>query len=94
MKTYRELSESLRESTLADNGRVQVHYDSTNGKGQPIKIIATVPPMQEPEINNKYDMIRYVEKYIKSMKSKGIIKGNYEVVFPDSPKWYKWGGQK
>lgn len=69
-------------------GRVQVHYDSQDGYGKPIKVLATVPPMTEKPINSKYDMARYLEKYLKDMKAKGIIKGmNYEIVYPHDPKW-------
>ena len=48
--------------------------------------------MQEPAIDNKYDLNRYVEKYLKDMKSKGIIQGtDYEIVFPHDAKWRKSG---
>ncbi len=84
MKTYKQLMEEVI-------GRVQVHYDSQDGYGKPIKVIATVPPMQEPPIENKYDLVRYLEKYIKNMKAKGVIKGNYEIVHPHNAKWRKSG---
>ena len=84
MKTYKQLMEEV-------TGRVQVHYDSQDGYGKPIKVIATVPPMQEPALDNKYDLMRYIEKYIKNMKAKGVIKGNYEIVYPHDAKWRKSG---
>lgn len=82
MKTF---GQHLTESD--DYGRVQVHYDSVDGYGKPIKVIATVPPVQEKPIDSKYDMVRYLEKYIKDMKSKGVIKGKYDIVHPHDPKW-------
>lgn len=85
MKSYKQLKEEL---VL---GRVQVHYDSVNGYGKPIKVIATVPPMQEKPIENKYDLMRYIEKYINSMKAKNVIKGKYEIVYPHDSKWRKSG---
>jgi hypothetical protein len=85
MKTYKQFAEEVV-------GRVQIHYGSKNGYGKPIKVIATVPPMQEPAIDNKYDLNRYIEKYLKDMKSKGIIQGtDYEIVFPHDAKWRKSG---
>ena len=85
MKTYKQLMEEV-------TGRVQVHYPSKDGYGKPIKVIATVPPMQEPAIDNKYDLNRYLEKYLKDMKSKGVIQGmDYEIVFPHDAKWRKSG---
>lgn len=85
MKSYKQLIEEVV-------GRVQIHYSSKNGYGKPIKVIATVPPMQEPAIDNKYDLNRYIEKYLKDMKSKGVIQGtNYEIVFPHDAKWRKSG---
>jgi hypothetical protein len=88
MKSY---SQYISEETV---GRVQVHYDSVNGYGKPIKVIATVPPMQEKPIENKYDLLRYIEKYIKDMKSKGVIKSKYEIVYPHDPKFRQSAGQK
>jgi len=84
MKSYLEYTRMLNEETV---GRVQVHYDSVDGYGKPVKVIATVPPMQENPIDNKYELFRYIEKYIKNMKAKGIIKGNYEIVHPNDPKF-------
>jgi hypothetical protein len=46
--------------------------------------------MQEPAIDNKYELNRYLEKYIKDMKSKGLIQGTaYDIVFPHDAKWRK-----
>jgi len=77
-----------------DDGRVQVHYDSVDGYGKKVKVIATVPPMQEKPIDNKYDLVRYIEKYIKNMKAKGVIKGNYQVVYPHDPNFRKTAKRK
>lgn len=83
MKTYKNFMEEVV-------GRAQIHYPSKDGYGKPIKIIATVPPVQEPAIANKYDLNRYLEKYIKDMKSKGLIQGTaYDIVFPHDAKWRK-----
>lgn len=84
MKSYKQLMEEII-------GRVQVHYDSVDGYGNPITVIATVPPVQEPAVDNKYDLVRYLEKYIKNMKAKGVIKGKYEIVHPHDSKWRKSG---
>jgi hypothetical protein len=43
--------------------------------------------MQENPIDNKYELFRYIEKYIKNMKAKGVIKGKYEIVHPNDPKF-------
>lgn len=72
-----------------DEGRVQVHYDSMDGYGKPLKVIATVPPMQEKPIDNKYDLVRYLEKYIRTMKANGVIKGDYQIVYPHDPRFRK-----
>lgn len=81
MKNFKQLKEDLA-------GRVQVHYGSKDGFGKDVKIIATVPPMTEPAIENKYDLMRKIEKYIKDMKTKGLIKGNdYKIVYPHDPQW-------
>ncbi|GEM_PF-4762392 len=84
MKSYKQLKEEII-------GRVQIQYDSVNGYGKPIKVIATVPPMTEPAIDNKYELVRYLEKYIKKMKTNGVIKGKYEIVHPHEPNWRKSG---
>lgn len=84
MKTYKQLKEEIV-------GRVQVHYDSVNGYGKSIKVIATVPPMTEPPIENKYELMRYLEKYIKKMKADGVIKSNYKIVHPHDSAWRKSG---
>jgi hypothetical protein len=80
MKSFKKLKEELA-------GRVQVHYGSKDGFGKDVKIIATVPPMQEPGIENKYDLLRYIEKYIKRMRELGVIKGKYDIVYTHDPRW-------
>lgn len=66
----------------------QVHYPSTDGYGNPIKIVATVPPVQDAALTSKYDLNRYLDKYIKDLKSKGLIQGvGYDIVFPHDSKW-------
>jgi hypothetical protein len=88
VKSYREyITEEI-------DGRVQVHYDSVDGYGKPIKVIATVPPMQEPSIDSKYELMRYLEKYIKNMKAKGVIKGKYEIIYPHDPRFRKSAKRK
>lgn len=89
---YKKLVEEVvKEET---DGRVQVHYDSVDGYGKPIKVIATVPPMQEPAIDSKYELMRYLEKYIKNMKAKGVIKGKYDIIYPHDPRFRKSGKRK
>jgi len=81
MKSFKQLKEDLA-------GRVQVHYMSKDGYGKDTKIIATVPLMTEPAIENKYELMRRIEKYLKDMKSRGLITGNnYKVVYPHDPQW-------
>lgn len=91
MKTYKQYISEKANISIHEEivGRVQVHYDSINGYGKPIKVIATVPAMQDKAIDNKYELMRYLEKYIKDMKTKGVIRGKYEIVYPDDPKWRK-----
>lgn len=79
------MEQILKENT--DTTRAQVHYMSKDGYGKMVKIIATVPPMQEPGIDSKYDLVRYLEKYIKRMKELGVIKSKYEIVYPHDPRW-------
>lgn len=81
MKTFKQLKEDMA-------GRVQVHYGSTDGYGKPIKVIATFPPLTQPAVDNKYELIRKIEKYIKDMKASGNIKGSdYKIVYPHDPQW-------
>ena len=79
------MEQIMKENT--DTTRAQVHYMSKDGYGKMVKIIATVPPMQEPGIDSKYDLVRYLEKYIKRMKELGVIKSKYEIVYPHDPRW-------
>ena len=95
VSTYK-FNTCMTEETLTEEhlGRIQIHYDSVNGYGKKVKIIATVPPVQEKPIDSKYDLLRYVEKYIKDMKSKGVIKGNYEIVYPHDSKFLQSQNRK
>lgn len=72
-----------------EGGRVQIHYTSTSKYSQKTyQVIATVPPVQEDPIHNKAELNRYVTKFVKDMKTNGLIDGDqYKIVFPHDAAW-------